>query len=197
MSSTTNPRGRLLLDASCLLNLYATGRMRDIAASIGYRFEVADYVLRYETLYVLQTNSEDAGEERTPVDLDPLIGDGLLHVVELWGEEVLLSFVQLASQIDDGEAATGALAHHRDCSVAIDDRKARRVMGEVMPEVGLVPTLELIRLWAQEASVPAREPREALMAMQAGASYMPGRCDPLYGWWLSVMSAPQSYREDV
>ena len=188
MSSTTNPRGRLLLDASCLLNLYATGRMREIADSIGYRFEVADYVLRYETLYVLQTNSEGAGEERIPVDLDPLIEEGLLYMVELEGEDVLSSFVQLASLVDDGEAATGALALHRDCSVAIDDRKARRVMGEVMPEVGLVSTLELMRLWAQETSVPARELREALMAMQTGASYVPGRRDPLYEWWLSVVS---------
>ena len=188
MSSTTNPRGRLLLDASCLLNLYATGRMRDIATSTGYQFEVTDYVLQYETLYVLQTNPEGTGEERTPVDLDPLIEEGLLHVVELEGEDVLSSFVLLASLVDDGEAATGALALHRDCSVAIDDRKARRVMSEVMPEVALVSTLELMRLWAQGASVPARELRDALMAMQTGASYVPGRRDPLYGWWLSVMS---------
>ena len=197
MSSATSPRGRLLLDASCLLNLYATGRMRDIAASTGYQFEVADYVLRYETLYVLQTNPEGTGEERIPVDLDSLLEEGLLHVVELGGGDVLFSFVQLASQIDDGEAATGALALHRDCSVAIDDRKARRVMGEVMPDVALVSTLELMRLWSEKLSVSAGELREALMAMQAGASYVPGRRDPLYGWWLSAMPAPQSYGEDA
>ena len=197
MSSVTNPRGRLLLDASCLLNLYATGRMRDIAASTGYQFEVADYVLRYEAFYVLQTNLEGAAEERVPVDLDSLIGDGLLHVVELEGEDVLSSFVQLASLVDDGEAATGALALHRDCSVAIDDRKARRVMGEVMPGVALVSTLELMQLWAEEASTSASELQEALRAMQIRASYVPGRRDPLYGWWLSEMSAPQSYGEDA
>ncbi|MYE55426.1 MAG: hypothetical protein F4X34_09590 [Chloroflexi bacterium] len=188
MSSVTNPRGRLLLDASCLLNLYATGRMQDIAASTGYQFEVADYVLQYETLYVLQTNSEGAEDERIPVDLDSLIEEGLLYVVELEGEDVLSSFVQLASLVDDGEAVTGALALHRDCSVAIDDRKARRVLGEVMPDVAHVSTLELMRLWAQEASVPVRELREALMAMQIGASYVPGRRDPLYDWWTSAVS---------
>ena len=158
MSSMTNPRGRLLLDASCLLNLYATGRMRDIAASTGYQFEIADYVLQYETLYVLQTSPEGTGEERIPVDLDTLIDDGLLRVVELEGDDPLASFVRLASLVDDGEAATGALALHRDCSVAIDDRKARRVLGEIMPEVTLVSTLELTQLWAQEASVPAEKP---------------------------------------
>ena len=188
MSSVTNPRGRLLLDASCLLNLYATGRMRDIAASTGYQFEVADYVLQYETIYVLQANLEVAGEERVPIDLDSLVEDGLPHVVELGGGDVLYSFVQLASLIDDGEASTGALALHRDCSIAIDDRKARRVLGEVIPEVALMSTLGLMQLWAEEASIPTKKLRQALVAMQTGASYMPGRRDPLYGWWLSVMS---------
>ena len=109
-------------------------------------------------------------------------------MVELEGEDVLSSFVQLASLVDDGEAATGALALHRDCSVAIDDRKARRVMGEVMPGVGLVSTLELMQFWAQEASTPASELQEALRAMQIRASYVPGRRDPLYDWWTSVVS---------
>ncbi len=162
--------------------------MRDIAAGAGYQFEVADYVLQYETLHVLQTNPEGTGDERIPVDLDSPIEEGLLQVVALGGEDVLSSFVQLASLVDDGEAATGALALHRDCSIAIDDSKARRVLGEFMPEVALVSTLELMQIWAQEASVATKGLREAFMAMQIGASYMPGRRDPLYGWWLSVMS---------
>lgn len=188
MSNLLIPRGRLLLDASCLLNLYATGRMRDIATGVGYQLEVADYVLQYETLYVLQTNPEGTGDVRIPVDLDSLIGYGLLNVVELEREDVLSSFVRLASLVDDGEAATGALAIHRDCSIAIDDRRARRVLGEVMPEVALVSTLELMQLWSEEASVPGRELQDALMAMQTGASYFPGRRDPLFDWWMSVTS---------
>ena len=42
----------LILDASCLLNLYATGRSRDIALTLPYRLGVADYVLEREVLYV-------------------------------------------------------------------------------------------------------------------------------------------------
>lgn len=183
-----HPHGRLLLDASCLLNLYATGRMQDIAKSVGYQLEVADYVLEYETLYVLQPNSAGTEEERVPVVLEHLIHCGLLSVVELEGQDVLGSFVQLASLVDDGEAATGALALHRDCSIAIDDRKARRVFGELMPGVELVSTLEIMRFWAQETPLQASELRAALRAMQFGASYFPGTRDPLYDWWKSAMS---------
>ena len=182
-----HPHGRLLLDASCLLNLYATGRMQDIAQSVGYQLEVADYVLEYETLYVVQPNSAGTEEERVPVVLEHLIHCGLLSVVELEGHDVLGSFVQLASLVDDGEAATGALALHRDCSIAIDDRKARRVFGELMPGVELVSTLEIMRSWAAEGPISASELRDALRAMQAGASYFPGRRDPLYDWWMSAM----------
>ena len=183
-----NPAGRLLLDASCLLNLYATGRMRDIAVSIGYQLEIAGYVLEYETLYVRQPSPSGTEEERVPVVLDPLVDEGLLRVVELKGQDVLASFVQLASLVDDGEAATGALAFHRDCSIAIDDRKARRVFGELMAQVTIVSTLDIMKLWSETASVPTSELQEAFSAMHSGASYLPGRRDPLHGWWASVMS---------
>ena len=191
-----HPHGRLLLDASCLLNLYATGRMLDIAQSIGYQLEIADYVLEYETLYVVQPDSTGTEEERIPVDLEHLIHCGLLIVVQLEGQDVLGSFVQLASLVDDGEAATGALALHRGCSIAIDDRKARRVFGELMPEVELVSTLEITQSWAQEAAVPASELQAALRAMQTGASYLPGRRDPLYDWWMSAMSLSADHEVD-
>ena len=43
----------LVLDASCLLNLYATGRLREIALAVGVQVEVADYVLEREAIYYL------------------------------------------------------------------------------------------------------------------------------------------------
>ena len=43
------------------------------------------------------------------------------------------SFVELAAVLDDGEAVTGAIALNRGHLVAIDDRKARRVLGGKAP----------------------------------------------------------------
>ena len=42
----------LLLDASCLLNLYATGRLREIAEVLPYQLCVAGYVAEQEALFV-------------------------------------------------------------------------------------------------------------------------------------------------
>ena len=100
--------GVLLLDASCLLNLYATGRMSEIAAALPWQLAVVDYVLEQEALYVRTTGEYEEQLETVPVDLAPLAGDGLLLVVRMEGSSEEASFVELAVILDDGEAMTGA-----------------------------------------------------------------------------------------
>ncbi len=176
--------GVLILDASGLLNLLATGRMMEIAEALPWQLAVVDYVMEREALYV-RTVRVNAEEETIPVDLSPLIEEGLLLVMrmETPGEEA--SFVELAAVVDDGEAVTGAIALNRGHSVAIDDRKARRVLGEKSPGMGLVSTLELMHRWSE--SVTVREVGEALRAMRHGARYFPGQRDPLYAWWRDIL----------
>ena len=179
----------LVLDASCLLNLYATGRLGEIALAVGGRIEVADYVLEREAIYTWQTDSTGTREVAVPVDLTPLVEDGLIRVVRLEHPGEQETFVTLAALVDDGEAATAALALHRGCAIATDDRKARRVFGEFMPGVPLVSTLDLIKLWADESRVSAEELRSAMDAMRDSASYVPGSRDPLFEWWTTVMDS--------
>ena len=173
--------GVLLLDASCLLNLYATGRMSEIAAALPWQLAVVDYVMEQEALYVRTIGANAGQEETAPVDLSPLIDEGLLLVVRLETPSEEKVFVELAAVLDDGEAITGAIALNRGHSVAIDDRKARRVLGEKAPGTSLVSTLELMRRWSE--SVTAQEVSQALRAMQHGARYVPGHRDLLYTWW--------------
>lgn len=173
----------VLLDASCLINLYATGRLRDIALALPYPLGVSDYVVEKEALYVWRAGASTAEDERVPVDLEPLIEEGLIRVMRLETEDEERSFVDLASTMDDGEAVTGAIALHRACAVATDDRKARRILTELPDAVPLVSTLELLKQWSEAVSVPLAELRDALAAMESGASYLPGERDPHYGWW--------------
>ena len=182
----------LLLDASCLLNLYATGRLRDIALAQPYQLGLADYVLEREALYVWRSSFGEGHEERVAVDLTPLIDEGVIRVLRLDHPEEEATFVNLASMIDDGEAITGALAVHRGCSVATDDRKTRKVLGEHTPLVRLVSTLELIKQWAEGSSVAQSDLHAAMIAMRSGASYVPGERDPLYEWWQSITGGEAS-----
>ena len=185
----TSPSEFLLLDASCLLNLYATGRLREIALALPYPLGVTDYVCEQEALYMWRPDPSGNREEREPVDISPLIDEGLIEVAHLESVEEEATFIDLAAQIDDGEAVTGALALHRGYSLATDDRKARRVLGESAPTVPLVSTLELVKLWAEASSASPDVLRSALDGMRTGASYIPGDRDPLYSWWSEVMGS--------
>ena len=176
----------IVLDASCLLNLYATWRLRDIASVLPCRLAIADYVATEEALFVWQMVDET--EERVRVDLNPLINEGLIEVMDLENSRETATFVDFAAQIDDGEAYTCALALHRGWAVATDDRKARRVFTEATEDIVLFSTSELLKTWADDTSIPTEELRDALRSIQAGASYIPSRRDPLYEWWHSIIS---------
>lgn len=177
----------LLLDASCLLNLFATGRLREIADVLPYQLCVAGYVAEREALYVRRAGPTDAEEVRIPVDLSPLYEDSLMQLMCLEGPSEEATYVNLAANLDEGEAITGALAFQRGCSIATDDRKARRVLGQLNPPVKLVSTLQLLKLWKEEAAVPQDELARAMADMRSGASFIPGSRDPLYPWWLSIV----------
>ena len=174
----------LLLDASCLLNLYATDRLTEIAAALPWQLAVVDYVMEQEVLYVITNGAEGDQEERFPVDLSPLVDAGLLLVLRLETPTEEASFVELAAILDDGEAVTGAIAFNRGHLVAIDDRKARGVLSEKAFSRGLVSTLEILHQWC--VSVPVEEVAQALRAMRRRARYVPSQQDPLYAWWRDV-----------
>ena len=183
----TQPTQTVILDACCLLNLYATDRLREIAMALPHQLVVADYVLEREALYVWLPDSTGGSEDRASIDVSLLIDEGLITVVCLdnRGEEAL--FVDLATSVDDGEAVTGALALCRGYLVATDDHKARRVLSGHSQAVGLVSTLELVKAWAEAGAVSGSELRHALEAIRSGASYLPGERDPLYEWWRETM----------
>ena len=44
-----------------------------------------------------------------------------------------------------------------------------------------------MKWWSEVASVTKNELRAALEAMISGASYVPGRSDPLYEWWRETL----------
>ena len=159
--------GVLLLDASCLLNLYATSRLLEIAVALPWQLAVVDYVLEQEALYVRIIGAYEEQEETVPVDLSPLIDEGLLLVVWLETPSEEASFVELAAVLDDGEAVTGAIALNREYLVAIDDRKARRVLGEKAPGMRLVSTLEIMLQWGCVRSGSGSEPCAAGHAAQS------------------------------
>ena len=172
----------ILLDACCLINLYATRRMREILADLPARFAVAERA-RAEAGYVRRGGGGEDAEERDPVDVGPLIAEGLLAVWEPETEAEAAMYVAFAVDLDDGEAMTCALAVHRGAVVATDDRKAKRLLGERAADVELTTTAAIIKRWAEIRQLAPAELARVLIDVQERGRFAPGRHDRLQSWW--------------
>lgn len=176
----------ILLDACSLLNLYASNRFQAIATAMGWTFVLVDRA-QTEALYVRRGGAgEDAGE-REQVDSAALISAAVLSVVTLLPGEIT-TFAAFADDVDDGEAATCAVAFHRGYDVATDDRKARRLLREHIPHVYCYSTLELLKLWADGTAAAADDLRETLIAVRDRGNFLPPKADPLRAWWEATLA---------
>jgi predicted nucleic acid-binding protein len=111
----------VLLDACCLLNLCAAGCCKAVAQALCCTFVIAGAVSS-ETLYIRREVTVEDPVGREPVDLRPLVDSGTLVIAPL-DEVELVTFGAFAQEVDDGEAATLALAICRTLPLATDDKE--------------------------------------------------------------------------
>jgi hypothetical protein len=184
----------LLLDACCAIILLASGRAEQILASLPHEPAVVPLVLEREVFYVDPEPDEGAAAEPEPgvipsreeVRLKPLVERGVIRVLAPETEQEHALYVDLALELDDGEAMTGALAIHRNASLATDDRKAIRVLGAELPPERILRTSHLVKTWA-DAGAPIELVRQALRHIENRASFLPPQDDPLLAWWKGVV----------
>jgi predicted nucleic acid-binding protein len=186
MGGEVGAPGQILLDACCVLNLYATGRMEAILRALPLPCAVAERVVA-EALHVRRGGDGEDADERDPVDLAPLIAQGLIEVLRLETDEEAASFVGFAAQLDDGEAMTCALALHRDGVVGTDDRKARRVCGMQEPPLEIQTTPTMLKAWGESGQIASTELKQALFRIRERARFAPGKRDPLQVWWEAAL----------
>lgn len=179
----SDPSSELCIDADVLMNLLATGHLDAILKAHG----VTGLVCPRTEAEALYLNPRAAGGFREMIDLEAFVADGALRRVNLEDPEVS-TFVRLAAKVDDGEAQVLAVALHRSLGVATDDRKARRLAGDLGISVHSTP--ELLKVWA--AGVSASEASAAVVDIEVRASYRPRRSDPLRDHWESVKSGKPS-----
>lgn len=177
----------VLLDACVVVNLYATRYMPVILSVAARSVAVVDVVAR-ESQRIRRGGEGGDRDEFDPVDLDSLIASGSLHVLTSNDESELLTFIDLARELDDGEAMTAAVAIHRGGVVVTDDKKASRILGE--RGVPLRSTLDICKSWAESGGVTADVVREALAAIRERGRYEPPRSHVLRAWWDSMLRQP-------
>lgn len=173
----------LILDASCIITLYASQQMSNILGTVSSLVTVAAYVYQKEALRVFDGPVENVRKSRAAIDLQPIVDAGLLKVAAIESEDEAETYLTLSREIDAGEAYTGAIAMTRNWAIVADDRKARNVFGRDARDLQLLFTLDLIQHWAETADPDQNSIAATLWNVRHRAAYMPGRRDPNYAWW--------------
>jgi len=93
--------------------------------------------------------------------------------------------VDFSVEMDAGEAAAGAYAAANRLELAIDDRKARRVLEQ---SVHCRWSLELLRWWADHTGASNRQVSAALLSIRRYANWKPHASHPLGAWWTGYVT---------
>jgi hypothetical protein len=185
--SPNPPKGCLvLLDACCIINLFATGRVEEILQSLPYDFATSHGIVATEVISVARASSPNAPMERELIPPSRLESLDALRILDLSGDEELAVFLQFAAQLDDGEASICALALSRGGALATDDRKTLRLLERQYPHLGVVQTPELLYEWVQLSKMPDDEAGRLLRAVQQRGRFYPRRDAPRFDWWESL-----------
>ena len=168
------------VDACCLINFVAAGRLSDVIRSSRLSWHIPDMVLR-EVVYVAE---EDADPQSATDLLRSQFLDGMLAECRVDAAEQAL-FVKLAAQLADGEAAALAIAATRRWCLATDDRKAIRLAR--WHHVRVVTTPELARRWAEHSRASPEVVHDALQRIRKLARFVPRRDEPEFEWWMQSL----------
>lgn len=172
----------LALDACCLINLVAAGKiLRENPTKIGFSFFVPRVVAK-ESIYILQPDDEQAGQlVRKEVDMNQYVDRKSVSYCDIEGGYEAALYVRFAVQLDDGEAACLAIAKSRSWILATDDRVARRLATE--QSVKVLGTPEIVRTWAESNSVSDSEISSVIGNLRRYAKYAPRVNVPDAEWW--------------
>jgi predicted nucleic acid-binding protein len=170
----------VVLDACVCINLAAAFPLGDVAGLIARPVVVVAQAAA-ETMFLYDI--VDGEQTRQEIDLSDLDEVGLTP-------DEFSTYVALARRLDDGEAASLAVAYHRGWTIATDDRAARRAAQALTPTVDVALTSALLRMCAESLELDPVAIERLLLSVEARASFVPPRDDPDGGWWHDATSRP-------
>jgi predicted nucleic acid-binding protein len=175
----------IVLDTSVALNLLATGAGLAALESLEVWSFVCSAVVD-ETIYIRGDHPTEAHEA---VSINPWLRSGTVKIVDPASPEEEKLYVQFAADLDDGEAMSLAICRARGYAFATDDRKARRIAGQLAgPRVPLLSTSQIVHRWAARTGATPGELKRVLSAIELRARFIPPHDDPLREWWIRARS---------
>jgi predicted nucleic acid-binding protein len=177
-----------IIDACSLINFYASTFLESILKNSTVNFCIVEQV-KNESLYIRKPDESERGFDYEPINLDQYFKSNLLKGVSLEKESEKNLFINLAAQLDDGEAATLAIAVSRKMRVITDDKKAIRILRQDFLSVHYSTTLDIIKEWCDRNLIEKDELEKALNNILIRANYLPPKKHHLFNWWKSILES--------
>lgn len=182
------PEPTAIIDACSLINFYASTFLDSIFKNLPLNFYIVEQVTN-ESMFIRKPDESERGFDYEAINLDQYFKSDLLKVVHLEAESEKNLFINLADQLDDGEAATLAIAISRKMQVITDDKKAIRILRQDFPVVNYLTTLDIIKQWSTRNLCETQEIKKALLNIMIHANYFPPRKHHLFDWWTSILES--------
>lgn len=171
-------QSHLLIDTCCLLNLCASGELLNILQVISISAQAT----------IVEEVQRELQEIENIEQFESAIKQGLLLIVDFESDAEEITFVNYAADLDDGEAATGAIAIQRNWAMATDDKKAIKFFSQESPSFQIISTPEIIKYWSETASIEHLQLSNILRKIRVQGRYMPSKNHPLKSWWEAILA---------
>ncbi len=173
-----------VIDACCLIDLLASGRLESTLQATGHAWRLPDAV-KAEARFVRERDATRPGSfQNVPVDLSPHLSSGLLIPCQPDDEREQSLFVRYAARFrSDGEAMCLAIAESRGWVVATDDRKAIKVAQAA--GLAVVSCPRLVKSWVDATRPALATVVQVLTDIETLAQFRPGATMPESAWWNS------------
>jgi len=172
----------LLLDASCVISLYASSQMEPILRAYPAQIGVVDVVRTGEILDVWDGPDENVRQHKSTVNLLSFIAAGVLVEAPFENIDVKMVLNLAAHGLNNGECATMAVAYRLGWGLGIDNVSAWRRIAALLPQVSLASTSQLLKHWADTQHITLKDVCTALQSMRRRGGYRFQKHDPLGDW---------------
>lgn len=175
----------VVIDACSSLNLFASGRLVEIAKAAELELLVLPEV-RLEARHVFGLADEEGNRPHHPVDWDGLLSSGVGSLAQL-PEAALPALIDFAAQLTDVDARCVTLAVHLGVGLVSDDGKVRRIFS-ASSKSALRSTVSVIRSAAKALPLDRSEVQAIFRRIREHARFEVPRRDPDYAWYQEQMA---------
>lgn len=172
-----------IIDSCSLLNLYTGWGSLHELQRLGHTWYIADSAIK-EAQYTREIGA-DGKVVSAPLELAPLILTGVLNRVKAEHPDELALYVNLSSDLDDGEAEALAIAKVRGLILLTDDAKALRVAQRPDLAVETITTVGVLQSWIAKAGIPTERAQQVIARIEKLARFRPFDAAELQ-WWRSI-----------